>query len=148
MVRTLSDWLVAAAAALSGFGVATGVERVAAGAAGHRVRVVHREAAAHQRVHVVDLRALEIHGAEVIDQQAHTVSFDELVPVLGGLLDGHPELKSRATARCDEYPQRAVGRSLLGEETLQLLGGLRGNGDHARFLRARARCPPDSETSF
>ena len=48
--------LVAAAAALSGLGVATGVERVTAGAAGHRVRVMHREAAAHQRVHVVDLR--------------------------------------------------------------------------------------------
>src|SRR5918994_2869752 len=140
--------LVAAAAALGGLGVTAGVERVAAGAAGHGVRVVHREAATHKRVHVVDLRALEIHGAKIVDQQAYAVSFDELVPVLGGLLDGHPVLKSRATTRCHKYAQRTVRRALLGEKSLQLLGGLRGNADHARFLRARASCLPYPESSF
>jgi hypothetical protein len=60
--------LVAAAAALSGLGVTAGVERVPAGAAGDGIRVVHCEAATHERVHVVDLRALEIHRAEIIDQ--------------------------------------------------------------------------------
>ena len=34
----------------------------------HRVRVVHREAVAHQAVDVVDLRALDVGGAEVVHQ--------------------------------------------------------------------------------
>src|SRR5918993_2737127 len=79
--------LVAAAATLGSLSVATGVEGVTTGAARDRVGVVHGEAATHQRVHVVDLRAFEVHRAEIVDGHAHAVGFNEFVTILGSLLD-------------------------------------------------------------
>src|SRR5206468_8721653 len=55
--NSLSLRLVAAAASLRAASVVACVERVAAGARVHGVRVVDREAGAHQAVGVVDLRA-------------------------------------------------------------------------------------------
>src|SRR5260370_35799532 len=69
-------WLVAAAAGLCAAGVVAGVKRVAARARVNRVRVVDREARAHEAVDVVDLAAADVGGAEVGDHDLHAGFFD------------------------------------------------------------------------
>src|SRR5689334_10563339 len=64
---------VPAAAALGRARVVARVERVAAGAGLHRVRIVNGEAGAHEAVDVVDLGAAQVRGAEVVDQDADAV---------------------------------------------------------------------------
>src|SRR5260370_24060395 len=71
--RRRERWLVAAAAGLGAAGIVAGVERVAARAGVHRVRVVDREARAHQAAGGVDLAAADVRGAEVIDHDLDAV---------------------------------------------------------------------------
>ena len=78
------------------------------------------EAAAHQGVDVVDLGAIEVHGAEIIDEQADAIGLDDLVAILGALLDGHAVLQTGASSRRDKDAQRALGGPLLGQEILEL----------------------------
>src|SRR5437016_773829 len=79
---SLSRLLVAAAASLRAAGVVARVERVAAGARMHCVRVVDREPGSHQAVDVVDLRAPDVADAEVVE--------------------GHPIRHAGAAAAADE----------------------------------------------
>src|SRR6266851_240885 len=76
---SLSRLLVAAAAGLRAAGVIARVERMAAGAGVHGVRVVDREARAHQAVDVVDLRAPDVAHAEVVDQDLDALVVDDHV---------------------------------------------------------------------
>src|SRR5690606_36483042 len=115
-------WLLesSAAAALSRAGVGAGVKGVAARAARHGVRVAHGEAAAHQAVDEVDLRAAQVHGRELVDQQAHALGVDDRVTVFDLLFDRHAVLEARATTGSDEDAQGVVRRTLLLEEDLEL----------------------------
>src|SRR5439155_9534285 len=65
--------LVAAAAGLGATCVVAGIEGVTARAGVDGVGVVHGEAGTHQAVHVVDLGALDVGRAEVVDQDLHAL---------------------------------------------------------------------------
>src|SRR5262249_60378549 len=74
------DPLVAAAAAGPGrSSVLTSVERVSAGAGLDRVRIVNSEPGTHETVDVVDLGALDIRRAEVVDQDTNAALVHDLV---------------------------------------------------------------------
>src|SRR6266849_2539301 len=90
--RRRERWLVAAAAGLGAAGVVAGVERVAARAGVHRVRVVDREARAHQAVDVVDLAAADVGSAEVVDHDLNAVRVDGDVFGSAHVVKGHAVL--------------------------------------------------------
>src|SRR5438309_290366 len=92
-------FLGALAAGSRGVAVAPGVERVAAGTALDGIRVVDIEPSTHQRVYVVDLRAGQVHGAHLVDADAHAILLDDLVAFL------HVVVKCHAIA----HPGTAAG---------------------------------------
>src|ERR1044071_1770434 len=81
--------LVAAAASLRAASVVACVERVAAGARVHGVRVVDGEAGAHQAVDVVDLGSPDVGDAEVVDDDLHAVVVDDHVVSPALVVEGH-----------------------------------------------------------
>src|SRR5829696_4562234 len=122
----------AASAALCGAGIAAGVERMTAGAGRDRVRVADSKSAAHEGVDVVNFSALQVHRAEIVDQQLDAFGFDNLVTVLGGLLDRHAVLQSGAAARRHKYAQSMLRRALLGQKALELGHSLVRNRNHSQ----------------
>src|SRR6266851_2156370 len=111
--------LVAAAAGLGAAGVVAGVERVTAGARVHRVRVVDREAGPHEAVHVVDLAAADVGGAEVVDDDLDPVMVDGYVLGAAHVVECHSVLHARTAASTHEDAERQLGVPLLGEELLE-----------------------------
>src|ERR1700730_1817652 len=107
-------WLVAAAAGLCAAGVVAGVKRVAARAGVHRVRVVHRESRAHEAVDVVDLRATDVGGAEIVDHDLDAVLVDDDILGAAHVVERHAVLHAGAAAATDEDPERQLGVALLG----------------------------------
>src|SRR6266576_3471465 len=112
-------WLVAAAAGLGVSGIVAGVERVPARARMHRVRVVDREAGAHQAVDVVDLAAADVGGAEVVDDDVNAVLVDGDVLGAAHVVEGHAVLHAGAATAADEDSERQLRVALLGEELLE-----------------------------
>src|SRR5712691_599927 len=110
---------------------AAGVERMAAAAGGRRIRVLDREAAAHQVFLVVDLRAFQVAQAHRIDDDLHSGDLDDLVTV-GGLVQHHPVREAGAASALDVYPQPTLRdvRLLLLQDSLDLLRCRRGEVDH------------------
>src|SRR5712692_2737353 len=118
--------LVAAAAGLGAAGVVAGVERVTAGARVHRVRVVDREAGPHEALHVVDLAAADVRGAEVVDHDLHAVLVDGDVFGTPHVVECHAVLHAVAATAAHEDTERELWVSLFGEELLEAGLGVRG----------------------
>src|SRR5688572_23492405 len=96
-------------------------ERAAATAAAGRVRVVEREPGAHHRRNVVDLHAVEVLGTERIDEDPQPVHRDDLVVLLGVVLDVEAVLEPGAATRKNCDPKAGRLRSpLLFHELLYL----------------------------
>ena len=76
--------ILVAAAAASRVGIGARVERMAAAAGADRVRVEDAEAAAHQAILVVNLRARYVLGAHLVHVQLEALHVKRQV-VLGGL---------------------------------------------------------------
>src|SRR5258708_37888641 len=119
-------WLVAAAAGLCAAGVVAGVERVAAGARVHRVRVVDRETGPHEAVHVVDFAAPNVGGAEVVDHDLHAVLVDGDVLGTAHVVECHAVLHPRAAAAAYEDTERQLGVARFREELLEAEWGIGG----------------------
>src|SRR5467141_2858654 len=117
--RRRERWLVAAAAGLGAGGVVAGVERVAARARVHRVRVVDREAGPHEAVHVVDLAAPDVRGAEVVDHDLDAVLVDGDVFGTSHVVESHAVLHPRTAAAAHEDAERQLGVAFFGEELLE-----------------------------
>ena len=81
------------------------------------VRVVDREARAHERVDEVDLRAGQIGSAERIDDDPDTVHLDLVVTVLGASVETERVLEPRAAAALngDAKDLRLADARRLGE---------------------------------
>src|SRR4051794_35500289 len=103
--NSLSLRLVAAAASLRAASVVACVEGVAAGARVHGVRVVNREAGAHEAVDVVDLRAPDVVHAEVVHQDVNALVLDDHVVGAALVVEGHAVLHSGASAAADEQTE-------------------------------------------
>src|SRR6185436_4131088 len=86
-------------AGLGGAGLVRGLEGLTATAARNGVRVAKREPAAHERVHEVDLRALDVHRAHRVDDDAYTVLLDQRVVLLAAFREGHSVREARASTR-------------------------------------------------
>src|SRR5256886_16189291 len=102
-------------AGLRGAGLVGCLEGLAATAARDRVRVTEREATAHEGVDEVDLRALQIHGAHRVNDDANAVLLDDRVILFGAVGEGHPVREARASTRCDVHAEREVLAVLLRE---------------------------------
>src|SRR5712692_4137067 len=111
----------AAAATNSGCVVALfHLERVATTARGNRVRVVDREPGLLNRVHVVDLRTIQVRSAERIDDHLHAVCLELDVALDRSTVEAEPVLEPRAAASLDGNAEDADVR-LLGHQLLDLL---------------------------
>ena len=108
-----------------------GVEALAAGAALGGVGVHHGEAAAHQAVDEVDLRAAQVLQRKRVDDDLDARLLDDFVVVSRLGLERHAVRESRAAARRDEHAQRAVGRLLAGQDVAQTVDGFVGKGQRA-----------------
>src|SRR5713226_8857318 len=124
--RRRERWLVAAAAGLGAAGIVAGVERVPARARVHRVRVVDREAGAHQAVDVVDFAAADVRGAVVVDHDLDAVLVDGDVLGPAHIVEGHAVLHARAAAAADEDAEGQLGVPFLGEQLLEACLGVGG----------------------
>ena len=113
--------------------VVGGPEARAAAAGGDRVRVVHGEAGAHQRVDVVDLGALQEVDRLAVDVDLHAVRLEDLVLGRRGVLEHHPVAEAGAAAGVDvdAQPDRRV--RLLGRQLAQLRRGGVGQVDDGRL---------------
>src|SRR5918999_1998836 len=120
-----AEELVGAAACLGGGAV--GVERGAAGAAAHGVRVVDREPGAHQRVDVVDLGAVDVLLAELVDHDRHAGVILEAVTLVDAIIEREAVAEAGAAATLDEEAQVRIGLALALTELEHLLRG--GLGD-------------------
>ena len=108
-------------AGLRGAGLVRCLEGLAAAAARDRVRVAEGEAAAHESVYEVDLRAFEVHGAHRVHDDANAVVLDDRVVVFGAVGERHPVRETRATTRCDVHAEREVLPVLLRENLAELV---------------------------
>src|SRR5467141_3663715 len=116
--RSLARFLVAAAAGCTR--VTAGVERATAGAARDRVGVVHRETATHKAIDEVDLGALDVAGADRVDEEPHAPNFGDGVALFRPVLEAHAVGHPGAAAWLDEHAQAHLGASLLLQEVAQL----------------------------
>src|SRR6185369_17838895 len=125
------------------------LEGRAASTRGFDVRVVDREAGAHERVHIVDLGTSEIRSAEGVDDDADAVHLDLVVAVLRPAVEAEGVLEARTSAALDCDPEnRDLALGLFSHEGADLGGRRLGNGDH------RSQCtngptgqtPPDLVT--
>ena len=96
------------------------------------VRVVDREARAHEGVDEVDLGADEVRGAERVDDDADAVHLHLVVPVLRATVEAERVLKARAASALHGDSKDAdIAFRLLRHQLLDLGGGVLGNGDHS-----------------
>ena len=102
-------------AGLRGAGLVRCLEGLATAAARHCVGVAESEAAAHEGVDEVDLRALEVHGAHRVDDDANAALLDDRVILFGAIGERHPVREPRASTRRDVHAQREVLPVLLRE---------------------------------
>src|SRR5215471_13821764 len=124
------DLLVAAAAAGPGrSSVLACVERVSAGARLDRVRIVNSEPGTHETVDVVDLGALDIRRAEVVDQDTNAALVHDLVTRPDVVVEGHPVLQAGATAAADEDAQGQFRVGLFLQQRHELRQGFIGECD-------------------
>src|SRR4051812_44992867 len=99
----------------------------AATARGDDVRVVHLEAAAHQRLGVVDLGAVDVLEARLVDDDLDAVDVED--PVLSDwLVERQRVLEPRATASANADAE--TGSLLAFEEALDLLSSDLGERHH------------------
>ncbi len=87
------------------------LERGAAAAGRLDVRVVDREARAHERVDEVDLGADEVRSAEGVDHDADTVDLDLVVPVLRSPVEAERVLEAGAAAALNGDPSTLTSPS-------------------------------------
>src|SRR5512133_3901469 len=87
--RAVVCYLVSAATGARGAGILARVERVAAAAGADRVGIEDAEASTHQAVFVIDLRALEVMRAVLIDHEAHAALGEDHVVLGEFVLESH-----------------------------------------------------------
>src|SRR5690606_2691927 len=112
-------------------------ERAAAAAAARGVRVLEREAGTHHGGDVVDLHAIQVLAAERIHEEPEPVGLDDVVVLLGLVLDVQAILEARATTRQHGHTQSGrLSRALLLHELPHL-------GNRRRCDRGVHRSPPE-----
>ena len=114
-------------------------ERGAATACRDHVRVVDLEAGALQALDVVDDRPVHVGQARTVDEQAQAVVLEDLVAVaLRVERERVLEARAAAAAHADAEARCAHVGALGGEELLDLLGALVGEGDHVSVSVGRS----------
>src|SRR5262245_28168518 len=111
----------AAAAARRRARLTAGAERVAASAGRYRVGVLDLEAPTHQRLGIVDDRAAEIHGANLVDKYADTIALNDFVAVLGLVLEGHAVGQTATAAALNEDAEAVLTETLCVQQGFNLL---------------------------
>ena len=82
------------------------------------------EPAAHQGILIVDRGPVDVEEAGLIHQHVHAVLFGDVVPVPGGLVEGHTVLHASTTTALDKHAQAVTFiHALLGHDRLQPFRG-------------------------
>ena len=112
---------------LRGALVVRGPEAGAAAAGGDRVRVVHREAGTHERVDVVDLRALQQVHALAVDVDLDAAGLEDVVLGRRRVLEHHPVAEAGAPAGVDVHAQADAGlvSSLVSSRSFEAAASVR-----------------------
>src|SRR5205823_3493708 len=113
-----------------GFGAFFHLEGVAAAAGRGRVRVVDREARRLDRVDPVDLGALQVGGAERVDDDLDAVELELVVAFLRAAVEAEAVLEAGAAAALDRHAEHGrFALGLVGHELLDLDRGALGQRD-------------------
>ena len=86
---------------------------LAAAAASGRVRVVETKPGSHDVFDVVDLRAVEVEVAALIDQELDALVLEDFVTLRGGVVERELILEAGAASADDAHAKRGFGASVL-----------------------------------
>src|SRR6185436_9696692 len=106
-------------------------ERLAAAAALRRVRIAELEAAAHQVVLEVDLRAVQVEEALRVADDADAFDLVELVDFADLVVEPERVRETGTAAALHAHAERGdVGQLLVLDDAPDVLNGAFGEGDH------------------
>ena len=84
----------------------SGRERTAAPAATGSCGIFESESVAHHVAHVVDLHAFQVLGAKRVHEDPDPIrEIENLILIIGSVLNGQTALESRATPQKDRHPK-------------------------------------------
>src|SRR5690606_12009055 len=127
----------------------SGDEGAAAAASAGRVRVLEGEPGPHHRRDVVDLHAVQVLGAERIHEETKPVRVEDLIILLGLILDVEAVLEARAPAGQDRDAQaRSLGSALLGHELPHFGDRVRCDRNGHQILLAGTNRPVTSRIGY
>ena len=86
------------------------------------VRIVELETRAFERLDVVDLDAIEVHGTHLVDGDLEAIEIHNLVRLVGLVFKRHVVLETRAAATDNRDAQRRRDGVLHIHDFLDLIG--------------------------
>src|SRR5712664_3996267 len=102
------------------FPTALDAERAAAAAGALDVGIIELESRAFNRLNVIDLDSVQIHGAHLVDGNLQTIKLENLVRIRGRVLKRHVVLETGASATDHSHAQRNGHRALHAHDFLDL----------------------------
>ena len=114
-VKSSPPGLVAAAAAARLAAAVRSLEGMTAAAARNRVWIVHGETGTHEAIYIINLAAVDVANAHLINQNIETFLGNDRIAFLL-LVKGHTILKTGATTTGDKDPQAEARIVLLNQQ--------------------------------
>ena len=113
-------------------------KRTAAAAGTLYVRIIELEACALDGLDVINLDAIQVHRAHLVNRDLQPVKIHDLIGLIGRIFKCHVVLKARAASADHGYAQRHRHRILHVHDFLNLGGGNWSQTNHNFFgLRPR-----------
>jgi hypothetical protein len=109
----------------------SGAEAFAAGTTAGCVGVTDLKPSFMKGFHVIQLAARNVEDALGIDHDTDSRTFNQDIPLLGGILQIHFVLEPGTTPADDGHTENTLGRTLFLEEMGDLTAGGLGNTDDA-----------------
>jgi hypothetical protein len=108
-------------------------KRTTAAAGALHVRVIELEAGAFDALDVVDLDAIQVHRAHLVDRDLEPIKVDHLIGLIGLVFKCHVVLETGAASSNDGNAQRHRHRILHAHDFLNLGAGSGSQTNH-KFL--------------
>jgi len=105
-------------------------KRTAAAASALHVRVIELEAGALDGLDVIDLDAIQIHRAHLVNRDLEPVKIHDLIGLIGLVFKRHVVLETGAASADDGNAQRHRDRILHAHDFLDLGAGSRSQTNH------------------
>jgi hypothetical protein len=108
-------------------------KRAAAAAGALHVRIIELEAGTLDGFDVIDLNAIQIHRAHLVNRDLEPVKIHDLIGLIGLVFKRHMVLETRAASADDGNAQRHRDRILHAHDFLDLGAGSRSQTNHNFF---------------